>query len=456
MKTHHRIVIVGRPNVGKSTLFNRLFGRRRALVHDEPGVTRDRIIEKTTWTPERNPFPVELIDTGGIGGDRFASEIKSQVEIALKEADLVLFVLDATTGITPGDQEVLRGLQRGGVLARAPLIGVINKLDHESRSSWANEFYLLGIENIIGVSAEHGIGIDDLKSMIREALAQTDPLGLNETEEVPLLENQDDLIRLAVVGRPNVGKSTLINALMGENRMITSPIAGTTIDSVDTRVTLFDQEMILIDTAGIRRKSKTEKGIEVLSVIQTRKALERCNVAVLVVDAEEGVTDQDEKIAGLIDEVGCSVLIAVNKWDVMRKNQGYTQEMAAEHIRAKMAFMRHAPILFLSAKNRTGLPMLIELAQEVLQQRRLRVSTKEYTEWVKAEVGVHNPRNVKFYMSHQAGTNPPTFVSHVSEPKNIHYSLKRHIINAIRERWGYMGNPVRVIFRKAGGKKDES
>ncbi len=452
------VVIVGRPNVGKSTLFNRLYGKRRSLVHDEPGVTRDRIIEKAVWWQKKRPFPLQLIDTGGIGGARFAAEIENQVQIALQSANLVLFVLDGEAGPTPADQEILRSLQKAGVLQKIPTIGVINKLDHVSRERWSNDFFELGMKNLLGISAEHGIGIDELQETIRDLLTPKSETEESEEEVTPTEEKSapeiaeeapiDHTLRLAVVGRPNVGKSTLINALLHEERMITSPIAGTTVDSIDTPARIFDRDLVLIDTAGIRRKSKTEQGVEVLSVVQTRKALDRCNVAALLIDADEGITDQDEKIAGLIDEVGCAVMIVVNKWDLM-KRKGFTQEMAAEHIRSKTAFMRHAPILFTSAKNKMGLDAVVELAVEILEHRQLRISTKELTEFIKMEAGVHNTRNVKFYMSHQAGTNPPTFVSHVSEPKNIHYSLKRHFINAIRERWGYMGSPVRVVFRKS-------
>jgi len=255
--------------------------------------------------------------------------------------------------------------------------------------------------------------------------------------------------RIAIVGRPNVGKSTLTNAILGEKRMITSPIAGTTVDSVDSQASLDDIPMVLIDTAGIRRKSKTEQGVEVLSVVQARKALERCDVAILVLDGEMGLTDQDEKIGGLIEEVGCGVILAVNKWDTQRKNREFTMEMAADQVRGKMPFLRYAPVVFLSAKERKGLRGLGELIVDILQQRRLKLETHEFTEWVRNQSGVHNPMNAKFYLCHQSGRHPPTFVCHVSDPKKVHFSLKRHLINQIRKKWGYMGNPIRLLFVEA-------
>lgn len=258
---------------------------------------------------------------------------------------------------------------------------------------------------------------------------------------------------MAIVGKPNVGKSTLVNALVGEDRMITSPIAGTTVDSVDSTAILNDKEFLLIDTAGIRRKSKTEQGIEVLSVVQTRKALERADIAILLLDGDEGVTDQDEKIGGLIEEAGCAVILAINKWDTQKSNPKFTKEMASEKIRKKMAYLKYAPMMFVSAKERRGLDDLGDLVEEILHQRRLKIPTHEFTEWVRKESTIHNPDNAKFYMCHQTGRNPPTFVCHVNNPDQVHFSLRRHLVNAMRERWGFMGNPVRLLFLKGGSER---
>jgi GTP-binding protein len=441
MSDRARLVIVGRPNVGKSTLFNRLLGRRRALVHDEPGVTRDRLEEKTEWKLARETTRVTLVDTGGLGGDRFAEEIDRQVKLALEETDVVLVVFDAQTGLTPADEDVVRKLRTSGL--EAPLIGVVNKVDAEVHESLLADFYATGLENVLTVSAEHGRGIDELMFAVREALGGRGRAEEESPEEGP---SEPSMPRLAIVGRPNVGKSTMINALLGRERMITSPIAGTTVDAVDSVAELDGGPVLLIDTAGIRRKSKTEQGVEVLSVVQARKALERCDVAVLLLDGEKGITDQDEKIGGLIEEIGCGVVLALNKWDTQRRNPKFTKEMAAKRVRKQMAYLRYAPVMFVSAKEGEGFEGLGDLVREIVQQRRTKVATKEFTEWVREESGVHNPMNAKFYMCHQSGRNPPTFVCHVNDPEKVHFSLQRHLVNGIRARWGFMGSPVRLLF----------
>jgi GTP-binding protein len=257
---------------------------------------------------------------------------------------------------------------------------------------------------------------------------------------------------IAIVGRPNVGKSTLTNALLGEERMITSPIAGTTVDSIDSIIEMGGIQATLIDTAGIRRKSKTDEGVEVLSVVQTKKALERCDVALLMIDGEEGVTDQDEKIGSLIEEVGCGVMLVVNKWDLHRHGKpgekALKPEEAVEVVRNRMGYLKYAPILFVSAKKKTGLEDILPIAQQIHEERKVKITTHEFTEWVRKEATVHNPTNVKFYLCHQSGRHPPTFVFHCSQPDKIHFSLKRHFSNVIREKWGYMGSPLRLVFVK--------
>ena len=474
-----KLIIVGRPNVGKSTLFNRLFGRRRALVHDLPGVTRDRLEEETKWMVQGEYFPIRLVDTGGVGGDRFAEEIEQQVKIALAEAQIVVALFDAQAGLIPADRDLVRKLGRAGVGKKGgiPLIAVVNKVDAESHEEAISDFYELGIEPTITISAEHGRGTEDLKEEvvrllketgIEPAITEEDDEQENESETedgtqtvavaATTMETETDSeteteyanqpIKLAIIGRPNVGKSTLTNALLGEKRMIVSPIAGTTVDSVDTPTELDGKPFILIDTAGIRRKSKTEKGIEVLSVVQTRKAIERADVAILLLDGETGITDQDEKIGGLIEEAGCGVILVLNKWDTQERNQEFTKEHAAERIRKQMAYLKYAPIVFTSALKGRGLKGLGELATEIIHQRRLKLTTPEFTKWVRAEVPIHNPKGAKFFLCHQSGRNPPTFVCHVNDPERVHFSLRRHLVNALRERWGYMGNPVRMLFVK--------
>lgn len=452
-----RIVIIGRPNVGKSTLFNRLFGRRRALVHDMPGVTRDRLEEEATWWVKGREAQVILTDTGGLGGDRFAEEIEGQVKTALGEADLILMLWDGQVGLTPLDDELILKLQQSGVLGRIPALGVVNKVDAESHEDRVADFYASGLDPIVTISAEHGRGIEDLQEAILELLPSAWKEGKDlapeegekeegETEGASEGAEMPKVLRIAVVGRPNVGKSTLINAILREKRMITSPIAGTTVDAVDSEVLWGDRPYVFIDTAGIRRKSKTEQGVEVLSVVQTRKALERCDLAILVMDGESGVTDQDEKIGGLIEEVGCSVILVVNKWDTQRGNKDFGRDEAAEVIREKMAYLRYAPLLFMSAKQGRGIDQLPDLIDEILAQRKVKVLTHEFTEWVRAKSEIHNPMNARFYLCHQSGRNPPTFVCHVNHPDKVHFSLRRHLVNGIREKWGYMGSPIRLLF----------
>lgn len=461
-----RLAIVGRPNVGKSTLFNRLLGRRRALVHDEPGVTRDRLEEQVHWNLGGKCADVLLIDTGGLGGDRFADEIVAQVEIALSQADLVLVLFDAQSGLTPADEEVLRQLHRRSGAegknsrAKVQMIGVVNKVDAEVHEQMGADFFATGLDPILTISAEHGRGIDDLKEWILERYGERygERFGEVETEESDegtepeRHEEARKVPRIALVGRPNVGKSTLLNAVVGESRMITSPIAGTTVDAVDSSTELGGRPFVFVDTAGIRRKAKTRQGVEVLSVVQARKALERCDVAILLLDGEAGITDQDEKIGGLIEEAGCGVILAINKWDTQRANPKFTREMAAERVRKAMAYLKYAPILFVSAKEKEGIEPIGELVEEILRQRSVKIPTHEFTEWVREESKIHNPRNAKFYLCHQTGRNPPSFACHVNDPEKVHFSLKRHLLNALRERWGYMGNPIRLHFIMGKGK----
>ncbi len=476
------IVIVGRPNVGKSSLFNRLLGRKRSLVLDTPGVTRDRIVEPATWWISAEEYHLNLIDTGGLGEGRFKEEIAYQVNTALQEATIVLFVMDVRTGITHADEDVFNELRRSGLQENVPVIGVVNKVDHESFEDDLSEFYKFGLETLMPVSAEHNIGIEDLKDTIihmtsaepvessrrptedeafdeddsdremEEAESDTPDAELAPGDDVMEDENTPYIPRtpsIAIVGQPNVGKSTLLNAILGEKRAIVSPIAGTTVDAIDTKINWYGKDYILIDTAGIRRKNKTEQGIEVLSVVQTRKALERADLALLLIDAEKGVYDQDEKIAGLIEEVGSSVIIVLNKWDTQSENDEFSQKAAEEMLRKQIRFLNWAPLVFTTAKDSIGLDRLHRMVNYVIEQRRVRVSTRDLTEFVKTESEIHNPHNAKFYLSHQTGRNPPTFVAHVNDPKKIDFSLSRHLIKALRARWGFLGSPIRFHFVKS-------
>lgn len=442
-----KLAIIGRPNVGKSTLFNRLLGRKRALVHDLPGVTRDRLEEEATWLVRAQEIRLVLVDTGGIGDGTFSGEIEAQVKLALDAVNIAVLVFDGKSGLTPEDEEVLEKLRSMGAFEKLKVIAVVNKVDDAIHEERAFDFYQTGIGELMCVSAEHNRGIEDLKEKLVDEWKK---LGILSDEKLAAqAEDRSGPPKVAIVGRPNAGKSTLINAILGEDRMIVSPIAGTTVDSIDSRVTLNGHEMVLIDTAGIRRKSRTEQGVEVLSVVQTKKALERADVAVLVVDAEIGPSDQEEKIGSLIEEAGLSVIIAVNKWDIIDEKQGkrYTPEMAAEHIRTKMAYLRYAPIVFMSGKRKRGYEDLPELINDILEKRRLRIPTKELTEWILAQTERHNPFDAKFYVAEQVSVNPPTMVIRVNDPKRVHFSLERHLINRLREDYGFDGSPVRLKIK---------
>ena len=441
-----RIVIVGRPNVGKSSLFNRLLGQRRAIVHDLPGVTRDRLEVPTTWYWNKTARDIILVDTGGLGEGTFAREIETQVRIALELADVVLFVLDAQVGITDEDREVLKHLRRSGLTKKGiPIFAIVNKVDLHQHEENISTFYELGMEPVMGVSAEHGRGTLDLQEEILRLLDEKAASQPRAEEDVGV----EALPKLAILGKPNVGKSTLLNALAGEERVVTSPIAGTTVDSIDIEIELGGERFLLIDTAGIRRKSKTEKGVEVLSVIQARKTLERADLAFLVIDGSEGPSDQDEKIGGLIEEAGCSVILIVNKWDTMKRNKDFKKDDAAERIRDDMGFLGYAPLVFASAKERTGLRDLGDLVREILDAKKVKIQTREFTDWVRRRPEIENLQGVKFYLCHQTGRHPPSFVCHVSDPRKIHFSIQRNLVNGIRDKWGYMGSPVRLSFVKA-------
>ncbi|MFZ9595812.1 MAG: ribosome biogenesis GTPase Der [Bdellovibrionia bacterium] len=469
MSKRLKLVIMGRPNTGKSTLFNRISGQRKALVHDEPGVTRDRNEIEVDLKWGKKTLPLLLVDTGGLGGERFAGEIQKQVKAALKDAHVILFVFDGAAGLLGLDEELLDDLYRSG--NQVPILGVVNKVDDERHEERLLDFYRSRLESLLTLSAEHGRGMDDLVERLMELahaqgffkahedppeselISESEAEGANEkvNEEEGALESPGPrrTPAIAIVGRPNVGKSTLFNAILGEDRVITSPVAGTTVDSVDSWVELQGETYRFVDTAGIRRKSKTEQGIEVLSVVQAKKALERADLAFLVLDAEVGVTDQDQKISGLIEEAGCSVVIVMNKWDLHKKNVQFTKEKAAERLRKELPHLKYAPLVFVSARRRQGLSELGDLIEEILHQRKLKVSTHEFTEWVRKEAPIHNPKGAKFYLCHQSGRNPPTFVCHVNDPKKIVFSLKRHLINALRAKWGYLGTPIRMHFLEA-------
>ncbi|MBN1260304.1 MAG: ribosome biogenesis GTPase Der [Anaerolineae bacterium] len=448
------VAIVGRPNVGKSTLFNRLVGERRAVVSDIPGTTRDRIIAETEW----NDRYFMVVDTGGIeilpenverglrpGPETplledsvpFIPLIRAQAEQAIQEADVILFITDAATGLTGADHEVAELLRR----SEKPVLLVANKADNERREMEALEFYELGLGEIYPISAIHGIGVADLLDIVVEMLP--------EVEEVP---EDDDRIYIAILGRPNVGKSSLLNRLLGQERAIVSPVAGTTRDAVDTELVWEDQKIVLIDTAGIRRRGKIDPGVEKYSVLRALKATERADVALLVIDAIEGITAQDTHIAGIIAEQGVSVVVLVNKWDAVTadvKRDALTLEAG---IREDLKFMPFIPVLFISALTGQRVHRVIPTALDVAEARYHRIQTGPLNDCVRQAFAEHAPpskqgRKLKLYYVTQAGVAPPTFVFFVNDPELVHFSYKRYLENRIREVFAFPGTPIRVIFR---------
>ncbi len=439
-----KVAIVGRPNVGKSTLFNRLLGRRRALVHDEPGVTRDRLEKEALWWIDGKQARVLLTDTGGWGRGEFQEGIRTQVLKALEEADVVLFVVDGQTGVMDEDRDLCAQLRGGGVFKSKRVFLLVNKIDTSAHEEREGEFFELGIEPVLGISSEHNRGIESLKEALLTGVEIPSP-----EEGAPLmdLDEPTGIPRVAIVGRPNVGKSSIVNVLLEEERMIVSPVAGTTVDAVDSSVLIDGHPFILVDTAGIRRKGKTERGVEVLSVVQARKSLERADIALLVLDGEEGPVDQDGKIANLIEQAGCSVLILLNKWDAIKKNQPkFNPQDAEKRIRATMPFLNYAPVRVVSAHKRLGFEGLGEALRDLIKHREARIDTHDLTEWVRANSRNYNPLGAKFYFVHQIGRRPPAFALHVNDPLKVHPSLKRHLINTMRDRWKFRGSPLRFSY----------
>ncbi len=495
------LVIVGRPNVGKSSIFNRLIGRKKALVLDTPGVTRDRLEDFVTLYKDRRSCDFRLIDTGGLGPGNFSEEIKQQVELALTEADGILYVCDGRVGLTMEDKDIFLALRKSGALESKIIIGVVNKSDVAEREDWLDEFHELGLDHICALSAEHNLGTDELTSLIMDTLSpavegaeeteeefaevsdededlefsddedfdesdedledfEDDSEEDEETEELDREKSDQEIAEphkyghkriphIAIVGQPNVGKSTLLNAICGHHRVVTSPIAGTTVDPIDTLIEWNGDSFVLIDTAGVRRRNKTEQGIEVLSVVQTIKTLERADLVFLVLDGEKGIADQDEKIAGLIEEAGCSVILVLNKWDTQLNNKEFKQGDAEEMIRKQIRFLGYAPLVFTTAINGMGVDRLFRMAKSVLDQREKRIPTNEVTAFIKAESEINNPFNAKVYMVRQLGQRPPRFVAHVNDPKKVHFSLHRHLVNALRAKYGYSGTPIRFALTKS-------
>lgn len=441
------VAIVGRPNVGKSALFNRITGRRIAIVEGEPGVTRDRIYADTDWAGT----PFTLVDTGGVEftpSHDFSAQIREQVEIALAEADLILFVVDARSGLTPDDREIAQLLRR----SRKPVILAANKVDEERLTHETAEFYALGLDPPIPVSAEHGRGVGDLLDQLIAMLPHA-PEAAEEAEE----------IKVAVVGRPNVGKSSLVNRLLGAERSIVSDIPGTTRDALDTVVERDGTRFVLIDTAGIRRKSRIDEEIERYSVARAFQAIDRADVVFVMIDATELVTEQDQRIAGYAHEAGKGIVLVVNKWDLIVKDEK-SMKRFEEQIKEALKFLTYAPIIFISALQGQRVHQLFELAVYVANQHALRVSTGRLNRALQEALARRQPPSDKgvrlriFYMT-QTQVKPPTFLLFVNRAGLMHYSYQRYLENHLRDSFGFVGTPIRFRLREradGGGRSDLS
>jgi GTP-binding protein len=432
--------IVGRPNVGKSTLFNKIAGTRISIVEDIPGVTRDRIYYETEW----NGKPIVLIDTGGIEpktNDLILEKMKTQAEIAIETADVIVFMCDIHAGLTADDRDIGVMLLKSG----KPVIVCVNKIDSVGALPLEYyEFYELGFDgDPIALSSVHGTGTGDLLDRILE-------LSDADDEE----EAQDDSVKVAVIGKPNAGKSSLVNRVLGEERMIVSNIAGTTRDAIDSFVENEHGKFTFIDTAGIRRQSKIFDRIEKYSVLRAHAAVERADVCLLLIDATEGITDQDEKIAGIAHEAGKATIIVVNKWDLVEKDNNSVKEFT-DKIRSSLSYMPYAPILFISAKTGQRLPKLFEFINYVNEQAALRVSTGMLNDVLSEAITRVPPptdrgRRLKIYYMTQVDVRPPTFVIFCNEAELFHFSYQRYIENKLREVFGFNGTPVRFVIRQKG------
>jgi GTP-binding protein len=430
------VAIVGRPNVGKSTLFNRIIGQRRAIVEDFPGVTRDRNYADVT----RYDTPFILIDTGGFepaSEDRLLIQMREQSSLAVEEADVILFVMDGRQGLTPSDVEVAGLLRRSG----KPVIPVVNKIDGPKQDDALAEFYALGLADIQAVSAEHGRGIGDLVDLVIAALPEAPASAGTEESEV----------RLAVVGRPNVGKSSLVNRLLGYERVVADPTAGTTRDSIDTPFVYNQQRYVLIDTAGIRRKGKVSDKLEKFSIIQALKGMDRAHLVLVVIDAAEGVTEQDMTVAGYAYEKGRAVILVVNKWDLVTKDHK-TMDQYVEKLRMSFKFLSFAPILFVSALSGQRVARIMQDVERVAKEFNRSISTPALNQVLQEATLSHQPpmhqgKRVKLFYMTQTAVRPPSFVVFANRAEGIHFSYHRYLVNQLREAFGFEGCPIRLDFK---------
>ena len=431
------VAVVGRPNVGKSTLFNDLAGQQISIVKDTPGVTRDRIYAEVTWLDKS----FTLIDTGGIEPDTsdvILAQMREQAEIAIETADVIIFLTDVKQGLVDSDAKVADMLRR----SRKPVILAVNKVDNfDKLMPDVYEFYNLGIGDPHPISAASKLGLGDMLDEVIKHFPQE-----SETEE------EDERPKVAIIGKPNVGKSSIINKLLGKNRVIVSNIAGTTRDAIDTTITYNKKEYVFIDTAGLRRKSKIKEDLERYSIIRTVAAVERCDIAILVIDATEGVTEQDAKIAGIAHERGKGIIIAVNKWDAIEKDNN-TVKKYTERIRQVLSFMPYAEILFISAKSGQRLNKVFEMIDVVIENNSMRVATGVLNEIVAEAVAMQQPptdkgKRLKIYYVTQVSVKPPTFVVFVNDKNLMHFSYTRYLENRIRDTFGFRGTALKFITRE--------
>lgn len=430
------VAIVGRPNVGKSSLFNRILGERLSIVHDEPGVTRDRLYGSTEWLTKNLRF----IDTGGIQieGQPFAEEIKMQVEIALEEADVILFVVNTQEGVTRDDQYIASLLRK----SEKPVIVVANKMDDIQFRGDIYEFYALGFDEPIGVSCEHGIGIGDTLDKVIEDLPNN---------RITLYENE---VSFCLIGRPNVGKSSLVNALLNQERAIVSDIEGTTRDAVDTPFRFNNKDYVIIDTAGIKKRGKIYEDVDKYSLLRAMSAIERSDVVLFVIDGENGIRSQDKHVAGYAHEAGKPIIIVCNKWDAVDKEEETISSMT-KLIETEFQYLSYAPIVFVSALTKKRVHTLVPLIDDVYANSQRRISTSVLNEVIHDAVRFtpppsHKGRRLKVYYASQVSVGPPTFIIFVNDPDLCHFSYKRYLENQLRRAFEFSGTPIRIIIRKRG------
>ena len=436
------VAVVGRPNVGKSTFFNKVVGKRVSIVEDTPGVTRDRIYAEAEWSG----IHFALIDTGGIepeSKDVLLSQMREQAETAMDTSDVILFMVDGKDGITASDREVAAMLMKTG----KKIVLAVNKIDTAKIPDDFYDFYELGLGEPIPVSAANMLNLGDLLDRIIESF----PQGAGQEEE--------DSVKIAMIGKPNVGKSSLINKLLGENRVIVSPIAGTTRDSIDTPFEKDGERYLLIDTAGIRRRSKVSENIEKFSVVRAVAAIERCDVCMLMIDAQDGITEQDKKIAGIAHDAGKGIVIVVNKWDLIDKETN-TMNTFRKEIAKELAFMSYAPIVFISVLTGQRVDNVIKMARYVAENRAMRVPTGQLNNLVSDAMMMKQPpsdkgRRLKIYYVTQVGVKPPLFSFKVNSRSLMHFSYARYMENKIREAFGFEGTSIKFVFREKGEKENE-